>query len=429
MDPSSRNSAADIPDEFKTHLARLYGTLHGRGVSRKTFLECENEAGYFYSSSTLDRWVARLDTIGSAIMENKESGNLPSLDREARDVTSGWVLHENDNGQPVTLRTFYDFVLEFLGVDLSNATISKYLEEDGFACRLAKRKGKSFVIDIEALRNEYWDWVWIQDFRARGIKPKNYASIDFTFTGHRTDRPHSFAPVGGPQPMLADTASNFTNCIVTCTWGDGLNRTPPMLFTYNSAFRQDRKMTPKRSTQVAYLRQCLQEYGISEDRVVYVGNDKTESRTYVRECPDLLRRFFHVYEVPPSATIYSDNGNSFFDEGESVLVSLGFQKHVTYPAKVHQYLSPNDNPLHGTSKQRWRSCGVDFSDDVRSCLALLDFLDRDIIDHSKKWWERNLLKITEEGVNELIGSGPCKLSHLHKAWKRSYEEFMNQRNS
>jgi hypothetical protein len=55
----------------------------------------------------------------------------------------------------------------------------------------------------------------------------------------------------------------------------------------------------------------------------------------------------------------------------SVLESLGFAKHVPYPAPVHQHLSPNDNRLHGTAKARWRNSGVDFQDDVESSLLLL----------------------------------------------------------
>ena len=149
-------------------------------------------------------------------------------------------------------------------------------------------------------------------------------------------------------------------------------------------------------------------------------------RQYARECPGLIRLFFGNYEVPSGSTIYSDEGNAFFENGESVLLEAGFKKHRCYPSMVHQYASPNDNRLHGTSKQPWRTCGVNFSDDVESCLCLLNFLDRDIVKYSKYWWDRNLVELTEEGVKDLIGQGPCKLSHKHKIWQRSYDQFMNE---
>ncbi len=255
------------------------------------------------SGSQLDRWVARLDTTGSVIKEEKQTGAEPSLQRWERDVTSGWVLHENEHGNEVTLEAFHDFVLGKFSIELSNATISKYLSEDGFACRLGKKKGKGFMIDIESLRAMLWKWVLIQDFRDRKIKREKFASIDFTFTGHRNERRTTFAPKGGAQPMLKDRGSNFTNCIVTCLWADGENRTPSMLFTYNSAFRRDRSPTLKRTEQVQHLLDYLDKYGISEDRIVYIGNEKNETRKYARECPDLVRRFFSHYKVslrPPS---------------------------------------------------------------------------------------------------------------------------------
>ncbi len=400
--------------------------MHEKGVTRAVFVESLKKAGCSVSESQLDRWVAALNARGTAIKEDKKTGSLPSLDREWRDVASGWVLHENEHGDAVTLEAYMAFVLDYLKTEISKATASKYLEEDGFASRLAKKKKKSFVVDIDALRKAYWDWVFIQDFRARRINRSKFASIDFTFSGHRTDRITTFAPKGGPQPMVTESISNFTNCIITVEWADGENKTEPMLFTYNSAFREDRNPTKKRSAQVTHLHECMDKYGIVKERIVYMGSDKNETRTYVRESPDLVRHFFGHYGVPPDTTIYSDEGNSFFEERNSVLLELGFAKHIRYPAKVHQYISVNDNPLHGSSKQKWRKCGVDFSDDVDSCLALLNFLDKDIGLYSKYWWDRNMILVTQEGVNELIGEGPVKLSHLHKHWKRSYEEFMKE---
>ena len=216
MDQSSSGKAADIPDDFKTPLARLYKALHENGVERQLFLSCLETAGFTVAPSTLGRWVARLDTIGNVISQNEESGNEPALSREQRDIASGMVLHENANGNIVSLDSFKCFVQEYFDLIISYSTILRYLDEDSFSCRLIHKKGKSFVVDVEALREALWNWVWIQDFRCRGIKKENYASIDFTFTSHRNHRRTSFAPRGGPQPIAADDAPLFTNCIVTC---------------------------------------------------------------------------------------------------------------------------------------------------------------------------------------------------------------------
>ena len=144
--------------------------------------------------------------------------------------------------------------------------------------------------------------------------------------------------------------------------------------------------------------------------MVYIGKLKNEKEKYVKESPEILRRFFRHYGVPTEATVLSDNGNSFFEGGDSVLKKCGFENHELYPANVHQWLSENDNRLHGTSKHAWRSSGVDFSDDVESCLTLLEYLDRDIIKYGKYWFDRNLLKLKESGVEELIQSAGSKQS-------------------
>ena len=220
--------------------------------------------------------------------------------------------------------------------------------------------------------------------------------------------------------MEATKISKFTNCAVTCVWKDGKNRTPPILFSLNPDFRRDRPSTTRRDALVEHLDECLARHGIHKDRVIYVGKEKGEKEVYTKECPELLHRFFEYYGVGDDTTILSDNGNSFFELGVSVLESIGFKKHDLYPANVHQYISMNDNPLHGSAKRPWRTSGLDYSDDVNSCIALLTYLDRDIINHSKYWFKRNLLELKEDGVEKLIASAGSKKSHLHKEWLRRY---------
>ena len=54
-----------------------------------------------------------------------------------------------------------------------------------------------------------------------------------------------------------------------------------MLFTYNPEFRQDRNTTARRATLVQHFDDCLKEIGIDAKRIVYVGKEKGESRSYV----------------------------------------------------------------------------------------------------------------------------------------------------
>jgi transposase len=410
-------SASEISDDYKTHLARLYIVEREQGKSRKEFVDNLRASGLDLSERSIDRWAAKYTLTGNVISTEKLTGRAELLNREQRDICSGWVLDQIAKGIAVHRETYCNFVATFFGVKLSQMTVSNYLAEDGFTYRTLQKKTASFIIDVDKLRIDAWNWVKTQKFPYDLSK---IASIDFTFTGHRTERRSGFGIKGGVQPMEATAVSTYTNCIVTVVWADGINRTPPMLFTYNAAFRHDRKRTQRRDDLREHLDACLQRYGITPDRIKSVGKDKYEREHYVTESPKLLRLFFEKYKVPPGVTVFSDNGNSFFENGESVLHKLGFKTHICYPANVHQYLSPNDNRLHGTSKQTWRNSGINYSDDVDSCLRLLSYLDRDIVKHSKHWFERNMLKLQESDVADLVSSRGGKMCHLHKGWLRSY---------
>jgi len=418
--------AAEIDDDIKSKLAKLYKIQKAKGKSNKEFTaECA-EAGWEFSERQLDRWVSLINSGLEAISPEKLTGSPASLTRPERDISSGWVLDRIDHGEAVHLDAFCKFVRVQFSIIIVPMIASRYLSEDGFAYRILKKKSSSYVIDRDRLVTDLWNWISSNQNSLKNIPPSKLCSIDFTFTGHRTERRTGFSVKGGAQPMEAPKTSRFTNCIVTCVWRDGKNRTPPVLFTYNQNFRLDRPSTAKRDEEVEYLRERLKHYGIDKVRVIYIGNDKGEKETYAKESPDLLRRFFGLYKIPADATVLSDNGNSFFENSESVLMALGFKNHLCYPANVHQWLSINDNPLHGTSKGSRRTSGVDYSDDVDSCLMLISLLDRDIINYSAYWFKRNILELKEEAVGDLIGNRGSKKSHLHKSWLRAYRIAIGQ---
>lgn len=420
MKRTSPKSASSIPDGIKTNLARLYIIQHEKGKPRAEFVKELSDSGLHVSTRQLDRWVARVNESQEAISTMKLSGGIASLERPQRDIASGWVLEQIELGKAVHLEGFCEFVLVHFNVKIVDMTASNYLKEDGFTYRVLQKKSASFVVDVSQLRCDLWNWVSTHQNYLNKIPRSKLASIDFTFTGHRTERASGFGIKGGAQPMQAAPISKFTNCIVTCVWADGINRTPPILYTLNPNFRRDRNLTARRSQLVEHLDECLARHGIDEDRVVYIGKPVGEKEQYAKESPELLRLFFERYGVDDEATVLSDNGNSFFTNGDSVLESIGFKKHLFYAASVHQFLSPNDNRLHGTSKQSWRSPVNDHSDDVNSSLTLLKYLDRDIINHSRFWFDRNILRLKESEVEEVVASAGSKKSHLHKAWLRAY---------
>ena len=399
--PLKRNyPSTELTASQRELIARLVVPLRSRGISRTVLREILSEAHFQVSKASLDRWVQSQLATGHVLATEKDHGPGTLLDAEQCEIAAGWVLSQNDSNQVVSLRSFSHFCASVLGVDLGQTTGHDYLHRLGFSSRVSQTRASGYAIDVDTLAKMMFEWTRNRE-RAGDLKGL-LASVDFTFTGHRTDRRVSFAPVGGGQPKADGAISQFTNGIVTVVWSDGVNRTPPALFTYNGKFRHDRVGRKAWVQDREVLVAALARYGIQAKRVIYLGAEKNESRTYVSESDDLLRQFFEGYQIPKRVVVFSDHGAAFFPDGVSALTPLGFAKHVPYPAPVHQYLSPNDNRLHGTAKARWRNSRVDFKDDVESSLMLLHDLDVDLTEYGQTWFKQNILELTSRSARELI---------------------------
>jgi transposase len=409
--PKRRYSSTELSTDQRELIARLVGPLETRGISRSIFRDVLVDAEIAVPKSSLDRWVRAHAATGSVFKAEKASGAAPLLDDEQCEIAAGWVLFQNDSNQTVSLASFSKFCESAFGVELAQTTAHDYLHALGFSSKVSQtNKTSSFTVDVDALAKMMFEWK--SERQREGDLKGLVASVDFTFTGHRTDRRVSYAPAGGAQPRSSAALSRFTNGIVTVVWSDGVNRTPPVLFTFNGRFRLDRIGRRAWEQEKEDLLDTLTRFGIDARRVIYIGAEKNETRIYASESAEFLRRFFALYKIPPNVVAFSDNGKSFFPGGVSALEPLGFAKHVSYPAPVHQYLSPNDNRLHGTAKASWRSSGVDFKDDVESSLLLLNHIDVDLVAHGATWFRRNILDLTSESARELIRGRSGKMAQV-----------------
>jgi hypothetical protein len=400
MPPKRNYPSTELTASQRELIARLVTPLQSRGVSRAVFRDVLAEANFLVPKASLDRWAHSHLATGRVFANEKAHGPETLLNSEQCEIAAGWVLSQNDSNQVVSLASFSHFCSSVLGVGLGQTTAHDYLHRLGFSSRVSQVKASGYSIDVDTLSNMMVEWK--RHRRRAGDIKGLLASVDFTFTGHRTDRRVTYAPIGGGQPKAGGAISQFTNCILTVVWSDGVNRTPPALFTFNGKFRLDRVGRRAWIQDRDLLVSTLARYGIDAKRVLYVGAEKNESRAYVSESADLLGRFFDLYQIPKQVVVFSDNGAAFFPDGVSALTPLGFAKHVAYPAPVHQYLSPNDNRLHGTAKARWRNSRVDFKNDVESSLMLLHDLDVDLTEYGETWFRRNILDLNSKSARELI---------------------------
>ena len=59
--------------------------------------------------------------------------------------------------------------------------------------------------------------------------------------------------------------------------------------------------------------------------VVFVGKEKGETEQYTKESQKLMQLFFAHSGVPNDATISSDDGNAFYEDGVRVLEQVVFK--------------------------------------------------------------------------------------------------------
>ena len=137
--------------------------------------------------------------------------------------------------------------------------------------------------------------------------------------------------------------------------------------------------------------------------------------------------FFDHYGVRHHTTVLSDNGNSFKENGADIFDLLEFERHYCYPAAVHQFLSPNDNRLHGAAKQLWRSSFGDFDDDVHSSIYLLHMLDvcnKDVKDYFNKNMQLDQQTPTMKPVRDIIQGEKVSETDYYRECIREYRVFM-----
>lgn len=390
-------------NSVKRFAAKLYLVMEKEGFNQAEFRSLVSRAGYKLQESTFRNWLVQTKEHDRVGVLEKMSGNKQKLTHYQRLVLSGYVFHFNSEGIPFHLEDYVSGCSTIFELDISPATASRYLRKDGLVSKSMKTKTAGFHQTQEELNKIFWNWIvkGREDGLLKGRR-SHVCSIDFTYTSHRTTKVKTYSPSAVAPPKCKEGFVNYTNCIITCIWADGENRTPAVLFTHNPKFRKWDTITTNRAKNAQELALCLVKYSIDRPRIVYIKPSSTGSKTYVKESPELLRKFFSIYQLPHKKTIFSDKGNAFVDNQSDVLTELGFENHRTYPPPVHHCLSPNDNMLHGAAKKIWREKCKSFEDDLDASCLLLNLLDQQTILHSKTWFDRNMFKVTELGVEEVF---------------------------
>lgn len=208
-------------------------------------------------------------------------------------------------------------------------------------------------------------------------------------------------------------------------WADGANRTPPVMFTYNTLFKDEAawkesamdgrgiRITKIRRENIDHFENIREEHSIASNQVMVLKRKKRT--TYCRESADILIKFFAIYKekLPKGCVIFRDAGDAYKGFCDEMLHSGVVSEWIEYEPSVHEFLSPNDNPLHGIAKQRWRKSGHRGKDDVLSSMKLLKELGDIKADVIKGVFIANFFldssgkpsrSISQETVSQFLGS-------------------------
>jgi transposase len=184
------------PDTRNT-IGAIYAAMKRLGFERRERVAVLREAGLDLPIPTLDRYVRALEADGVPVAVAGGRGRKPSLTAEQERFFVGWVLHENDRNEIVTLLGSVAFLERTLNLKLSKTTVHDLLHRLGFSSRVAQTSSAGYKLDKTALISLAQNWIAAR--HADGffdVERCQLGSIDFTFTSQRTYRPRSYAKRG-----------------------------------------------------------------------------------------------------------------------------------------------------------------------------------------------------------------------------------------
>ena len=353
----------------KKVLISWYNYMIDTGVKKTKIFEIFNSYGEPVSERSLYRWRAQMKDKGLVSLVSN-SGRRATLDKKEIAIVIGFILQKNFDRCEVTYADVSEFIKAHFKKTLTISSVSNYCKRNGITIRLAKSKKSSNRVSVDIVKL-YQTFLRELPRHVR-FGSTVFGSIDFTYKSHRNGRQTTLAPVGSPQPCVSRPLSAYTNCLMTVVYSDG-SQSPSMCFTFNKKFvrKAGRSVAARKHNEA--LKLLYKDYDIDGRRIFLIPQEHSNSKKFVREAGWMVPQMLNNYQIR-CRDFHTDNGAALFPKGKSAVTPLGFN-HFTSPPAIHQYVSPNDNSLHGVAKRLWRTERRDFSNDVESTLHLMHLLD------------------------------------------------------
>lgn len=381
-----------------TQYADMYLNLRAGGLTRAGAYASLLKMKYDRRLKTLELHVRTLKATGSALLEKKKVGGKPSLDESQKQKITEWVLEKNSKNEDFGLKHVQKFIFDTWGIHVVIQTCSNIMHELRFTQKTCQTKTPGHILTDKELGEQYMAFIAeMKDKHKFFTEPENIRSIDVTYTKRPTEKTQTWSPEGSGKMKSSKKVKLYTDAIVTMISADGMNHTPCILYTHNPKMAPTQKST-KRGREIRdAFDQDLKRFEITEDRIVYMQDKKN----YCPETPDVYESFLKRYNVPCDMLILHDGGKAFKRKKVSIFDLLGYHNHVEYPSDVHQYMSPNDNKLHGC-KARWSVEYAQLKDGVATSLRLMQLIDLDTTKNARKYFQNNLLSVKKSNLERVM---------------------------
>ena len=198
MSKKRKYPAAELDNGAKDAFVVAYLAVNPLGVGQLEYLDALQKQGRTISLPTFKRWKKRFKEKGQSTPQLKRTGRKRKLKDEEIDILVGWVLSQNATHKEVHLDDVCDFVRRSFEVSIVVETARQLLHLGGFRCYVTQNSSSGYKLSETELKSLIVEW--INAARRDGLfpgDPSKLASIDFTFTGHRTDRRTTYSAKGG----------------------------------------------------------------------------------------------------------------------------------------------------------------------------------------------------------------------------------------
>jgi len=258
-------ASKDVSPGIRVFAAQMALSLHASGVSTAAFAERAKTTNYSPSRRTLYRHVAAIKGGDSPLSTEKASGAKPKLTMEQREILAGRVLHWE---KPTDLLFFQQSAELLFDVKLSKGTASKYATGLQLSFQLVGGRPMRRGLTKSLYNCGYFEWVKARhDDLFFDVPPERLFCSDFFSNSRRLDRKKTLSGIGQKQRKLLFPSYKWTDSFKVGLWGDGMNKTPALLFTYNPDFDPE-------GARADEIFQICESLAVKRDRIYWERHKK-----------------------------------------------------------------------------------------------------------------------------------------------------------